>query len=679
MKKNYCLTMTALGLLCFSALPAFAPGATQTTLAPVPLQNCVPLVVVNQTLQPSSEVYVVLTALDPNGTPCFLKPSTGTGICTYQYPNADGTNGSVPNSVALSELPKASGTGQDRAYLIYLPINSSARSYFSVHSPMYLSTTYNPGTGLLAINAPACNSLNDPNIYTVYQDFEFGVNLSNNNMSTDVFMNISYVDFCSMPYSLHANSYQGKQIDPTIANTSSGMPVGTTQTSMINTLTTALNGPSNQYANTWGLLPFSVYPNPYTSATGGQVLRILAAKNSTAWGRTFQGGAISTPSFPGNYLTDNSVGPSLGGNNYMQNVYQHYLTNELWTMVTPAAGLVLYKVSSDTSTPGQLDFEAYTPDGTRNSANDTNVNLYTVSLVDFLSGSITFANGFANDTPIGAELGKLLAGLFDIQCLPLLTPTSQTAPFYNAFNYVADKVSYGGYKNLKYFSKPPIYTNQPGFNLYDEVIHPLELDAGTLTNNPLLGVGYAFDYDDLLGMDGTIPGLTIQDQYGNPSLVKNAEKPYVVLQLGAIDYIPDLSDTNHYQVTVGAAPNGSEVVFSYSNGTSVQTTTASTTTDTTIPTTIYGGYPIASGASDYLHATFTYGGISYVFNINLKGQVVIPTTGGTYSTDYPTFSGADQQYQSNFTFSVTGSGTGTLTSPIHITINFTSAPPGWAG
>ena len=672
--------MMAFGLLCFSGLGFTTVALHSAAVAPAPLQNYCPVVVVNHTQQDPSKVFVVATALDPNGIPCFLVPSAVTGICTYQYPNPDGTNGSVANSVALSDLPQTSGTGLTPAYLIYLPINSSARAYFSIQNPMYLSTTYSPAKGLLAINSPSPTTLNDPNIYTLYQDFEFGVNQSAVNSSTNIFINVSFVDYLCLPYRLSANSYQGLPVDPTITTgaTPSGIPSGTTRTAIMS----AVTGVLDTYTTSWAYLPYYFYPTPYTSSNGSSIIRILAAKNSTALpaGRVFDGGPTLN-TFPSDYLTNAATGP-IGSESYMKAVYKYYLATAnapLYAVITPAAGQILYQIVSDPVTDGQLNFTAYTPGGMSNpiTADDTSVNLYTIQLADFLSGNITFSNGFANDTPIGAELGKLLSALFTIGQLPFTNAvTTATSPFYNA----GDNVPFG-YINLPYFANPPTFTSGgPWFNLYDQAIHVKELGASstTLPKNPSLGLGYAFDYDDLLEMDGTIPGLIIQDQYGNPSQIAGASNPYIVMVLENLtgSVVPDLTDTNHYMVTVGSAPSGATVVFTYQGGSTTALVGANAA-----PFSLYGGNPITGGSDDYLHAIFTFNGVNYAFNVNLLGQIVTPTTGGTYSTSTSTFSAADLQYQGNFTFNITKSGTniGSVGNPIQVTINFNSSPPPWQG
>ena len=668
--------MAALGLLCFSELAFSTPAPTG--VAPSPIQNYCPVVVVNHTQLDSSEVYIVATALDPNGLPCFLVPNASTGICSYVYPNADGSNSSVASSVTLSELPKATGTGLTPAYLIYLPINSSARAYFSVKNPMYLSTTYSAAKGLLAINSPSPTTLNDPNMYTFYQDFEFGVNESAVNSSTDIFINVSFVDYVCLPYRLSANSYQGLPVDPTIttsACTPSGIPAGTTQTSIMSAMTSVLN----TYPDSWAYLPYYFYPTPYVNSNNASIIRILAAKNSASLptGRLFNGGP-TIENFPTDYLTNSATGP-IATQSYMESVYQYYLPTKntpLYSVITPAGGDILYKIVSNAGVDGELDFTAYETDGvTPIPADDTTVNLNTILLTDFLSGNITFTNGFANDTPIGAELGKLLSSLFTIGQLPFTNyVTTASTPFYNATSNVPF-----GYINLPYFSDPPTFTSGgPWFNLYDQALHAKELGASAtnLPKNPTLGLGYGFDYDDLLNMSGIINGLVIQDQYGNPSQTSGAANPYIVMVLENLtgSTIPDLADTNHYLVTIGPAPSGATVVFTYQSG-----STSALVGGNATAFTLFGGNPITGGSDDYLHATFTFNGVNYAFNVNLLGQLVTPTTGGTYSASNPTFSAADLQYQGNFTFTVTGTGTGTVGNPINITINFNSSPPPWQG
>ncbi len=653
-------------------------------VAPAPLTDYCPVVIVNKTGQPSEDVYLVLTALDSNGIPCFLTPAEGNGICTYQYPNGDGSNGSAANSVTLNNLPVATGTGiTGEAFLFYMPINTSGRAYFSIQKPVYLGTTYSPARGMIAINSPSVISLNDPNYYTLYQDFEFGLGESQVNSSTDIFINLSWVDYFCLPMKLYANSYQGNGADPMIVNGvagPSGFPSASVQTSIMQTTMSSSN--LGKYPTTWGYLPVSYYANPYTSTTSSGYIRILAAKNSTdlGTGRLFSGGPVTyTNYFPQNYLTNTATGPT-SGVSYMETVYNYYpqtaqATNSLWAIITPASGYILYNVYSST-TAGTLQFDAYEWPVSGSlvpiSADNTTLDLSTVPLDAFLSGGMTFLNNdFGNDTPIGAELGKLISTLFSIGQLPTINiPTSYTSPFYNAADVVIDQQNYG-YVNVVYFPTPPLYSNGPWYNLYDQVLHNQMAGAGAHTLNPSLGVGYAYDYDDLLSISGIINGMTVQDQYGNPvSTPVSASSPYIVMELESLvgTTIPDLNDPYYYNVVVGPAPNGAEVEFIYNGGTTTALPGGNQTAFA-----IYGQTPITGGSDDYLHVTFTFNSVTYTYNVNLLGQIVTPLAGGTYSA-------ADVQYQGNFTFTVTGGGNGSSSgAAIDITIGFNSSPPPWSG
>ena len=111
-KKKYSLALIAFGFLSFCGF-GFAADVLQSVTPPTPMQDHIPVVIVNHT-KVDQEVYLVITSLDPDGNPCFVKTDPATGVGHYEYPNADGSNGSVQNSVALSTLPQTVGTGLTR-------------------------------------------------------------------------------------------------------------------------------------------------------------------------------------------------------------------------------------------------------------------------------------------------------------------------------------------------------------------------------------------------------------------------------------------------------------------------------------------------------------------------------------------------------------------------------------
>ncbi len=136
-------------------------------LPPAPLQNYAPIVFVNKSTLPADQIYFVAHGNDAAGIPCFLVPDAN-GICQFLYPTPGNIPSSAGSSKLLSELPTATGTGiTDPSYLIYLPICSAARAYFSINNPMFLATAFNPQLGILSIGDPSVSSLTDPNFYTL--------------------------------------------------------------------------------------------------------------------------------------------------------------------------------------------------------------------------------------------------------------------------------------------------------------------------------------------------------------------------------------------------------------------------------------------------------------------------------------------------------------------------------
>lgn len=636
------------------------------SLAPEPKLNYCPVVIVNNTTLNANSLYFLANALDPDGIPCFLVPNTNTGVCSYVYPDANGTDGSYDSSVLLSDLPFATNTGiSGDAYLIYLPVNSSARAYFSVNKRMYLSTTSTPGSGSIAINSPSVTTLSDPNFFTLYQDFEFGVGDSNTDSSTQVYINLSWVDYFCLPMQLYANSYLGQGSDPTINNTIctiSGMPTGSTRSGII---TETINTYLNIYSTSWGYLPLPYYTNPYANTSSADYVRILAAKNSVdlANGRIFQGNNNVNNFFPSTYV--NGGDDATTGFDYMQTVYNYYNTNgnTLYAYIQPAAPFppLIYAITAGTS--GILVFSAYTAGGSRDSQYDTSLNLYTLPADQLFSGGINTFPGYGNNTPIGAELGKLVSALYSIGQLPFVAfTTSLSKPFYN----VGQNAS--GYQSLTYFTNPLSYLGGPWYNYYDLALHKQMVGQGSVQNNPTLGLAYGYDYDDLLLMSGIINGQLIQDQYANPYKSGDVENPYVVIQLESLSgtTIPDpfTGDSNTYDITVLPASNGVSVTISYTDYNTAQAATLTVPANANSTIHVDGSHPVS--------ALFSFNGVNYNFDISLLQQYVVPAETG--STNNGAYTAAEVQYLSSFVFSnVSGSG------PYSMTLQFNSSPPPWGG
>ena len=183
-----------------------------------------------------------------------------------------------------------------------------------------------------------------------------------------------------------------------------------------------------------------------------------------------------------------------------------------------------------------------------------------------------------------------------------------------------------------------------------------------------MGLGYAYDYDDLLNMSGIVNGVVVQDQYGNPSETSPTQ-PYFVVTLSDMTGtpVPDIStDAYNYAVTIGSAANGVTVTFTYYDVMGVKhTQVASSTVDISLG-------QVYVNKNQPFQATFTFTDPSYysynsTFNVNLLRQVV-PPAGTSYTA-------ADAQYQQGFVFKISG---GTQANP-EFTISYNSSPPQWPG
>jgi hypothetical protein len=658
-KRSYYLKGAAAACLLLAQSDAWS-------VAPAPMQNYCPIVIVNRTTLPANTIYFVAHGNDSNGIPCFLVPDMD-GICQIAYPTPSGTPSSAGSSVTLSELPTATGTGiSDAAYLIYLPVDSASRGYFSLNSPMYLATSLNPALGVLGISDSSVTSLSDPNFYTFYQDFEFGlVNSNVANSKTTMFINLSWVDYFCLPMQLYAQEYPSNtQISVQYSALASGTPSDQTRDQMV----TAFKNSMSSFTSTWGTLNIPYYNNPYTDTVPVTQLRILAAKNSIGLGASnnnFQGAKVTQGYFPTSYITSSSSGPQ-SNTSYLTAVYNYYHTpNTFYATIHPAGNpAVVYTI---TAAPTSLILELTGASG----APSYTLNLNNLTTEQLLSGANSGApwpytlTAGTDSAAYTNELSKLFSALFTIGQLPFTAyATSMGSPFDNSqYNSAMDP---GGYSTLSYFSNPPTFTlNGPWYNLYDLNLHQLLISKGDVPvgHNPTLGLGYGYDYDDLLNLAGLM-AIDIQDLYGNPSQTTGEIEPYIVISLESLSgtTIPDISqDSYSYPVTVNAAPNGVTVAFIHYNGTSTVTTPASLTVPVSLGTVVVDG-------THPFQVSFTFNSVIYLYNINLQRQIVLP------SSLTSTYTSADEHFQGSFTFTVSGP----QGSPSFV-LAYNSTPPPWPG
>lgn len=715
---------------------------------PVPIPNYVPVVLVDNTgLNTPGSIYFVSHALDPCGLPCYLVPDED-GICQYVYPNASGSPSSASSSISktLSQLPTATGIGTQigPAYLIYIPVDASARGYISIDNPMYLQTAFNPAPTrqVLDVIDSSFTSIQDPNNYTWYQDFEFGLasvakNLgTGSNLTNILYMNLSWVDYFCLPMKLETFRYDSNTAITGIATPVSGFDPTVSRDTLMGSMISRFQKQSVD-AGTWENLPVYYYNNMYrpaTSSTGNNPplpLRILAAKNSISLGipgnPTY---ILTTPStqlntFPSDYCSNAIYGPVStpvsDQTTFMQSVLNFYSTssNTLTCQIFPAdpvpGATYLYNMSASGddlvftgvgSTPNLPQAPMITLVGSGPTVLTTE---------QLLSGSIWPFQNLTNVTPsITNELSKLVSALFSIGQLPLTAALTATPPADLSCGSVPSPVAPAtqtfvnnncGFARIassspganSYFVNP--FPMGPWYNLYDLALHELEFVPSPNTppivpNNPSLGLGYGYDYDDLLNMAGLINPV-IQDAYGNSANYSTntpplpAENAYVVITLGNLQGTPVLNINNDqyttnsvvkssyqtipYQVFVGPLSSDStmKVTFTWFDGANSRS----------MPAPLAGiqilgannpQEPQGQVVVDPSHPftiEFAYNGQTYTYNINLLRQVVTPS-----SPENP-YSAIDVGLISGITFTSPASGTGSG----QIVINVSSVAPPWPG
>jgi hypothetical protein len=205
--------------------------------------------------------------------------------------------------------------------------------------------------------------------------------------------------------------------------------------------------------------------------------------------------------------------------------------------------------------------------------------------------------------PWQTEIAKIISTLFTAGFLP--PPTGLTS-------ITANEKFFENYRS-QYFSNPPGFSlHGPWYNLYDKLVHPLLIQ----TNG--FGLGYAYDYDDLLGLAGLLHVIIQKNGELNPN------QPYVVLTAGPIDTaIPDpTADYGPYTLNIGALgsmSNPIDVIYS---------TNPSQTPDTT--------YSVVGAPSPAIPGVYNYFLVRYytdnsktthlTYKVYPKHQIILPTT-----------------------------------------------------
>lgn len=170
--------------LFFVFFLSFLYGIPPDPAPPAFQGNLLPIVLVNNTGQADSNVYVVVTGSDPitPSTQVFVSFDAG-GIGTL-VPAVSGDNASN-YSKRFSDLPTTTS-----GRVVYLPYINSSLIYFSIANPLNM-----PVNGSNAIVQPDFSNPLDPNYNTIYDIFEFVYLTTPTQISADA----TAVSFFSLP------------------------------------------------------------------------------------------------------------------------------------------------------------------------------------------------------------------------------------------------------------------------------------------------------------------------------------------------------------------------------------------------------------------------------------------------------------------------------------------------
>jgi hypothetical protein len=284
-------------LLTVSAGKARAATPPAERLAPAATPATVSFSIKNNT--GSDTVYAFVTGLAiNNGNALMLLEANGQTPYYPASPSATGTPLGVDCAIPL-------GASGGAPVTITVPQLAGARLWFSIGTP--LTFLLNPGPGLVE---PSVTNPTDPNIDIQWDFAEFTYN------SSQLFANISAVDFASIPIGLSLTDTSGN------VQTVSGLPAGG-----VDTIAAGLTAQQAADGNAWTDLIVT---------SGGANLRVLAPQNAI----------IYHPTLLSDYYSS-----------YVTQVWDKYESTTLTVDTQAAAGIVTGQVSGGLLTfPGVGSF-----------------------------------------------------------------------------------------------------------------------------------------------------------------------------------------------------------------------------------------------------------------------------------------------------------------------------------
>lgn len=531
-------------------------------LSPAPKSGYLPIMITNDTGFSDDQVYVTLAGQQvAAGTQYFFSLNQTTGV--YTPITATVTSYSPSYSYLLSELPTSTTGSSD--HIVYVPDLNGARFYFSLKEPIYLASKSGN-----AIAAPSYFAFYDPNFNTIFETVELTyINDFIHKKPLPAIpwtasINTTEVDAFGFPIKIQYYSYSAASpttLTPVVQATNAlpsgfgdgGLPGFTTRSSILSSVHNGLNTGDLTGQTVWTRLAIPYYSDPYNGTGLQTYLRILSPKQgvgndpSTAiqmdGGITVQhlntvkgtGGVprfynSNFPFFPYDYFSSTSYG---NVNSFSDELFSYYTGATDLYISTGGTSPAVYQGTTTGTDPNQiLTFTLISGSGpTPLTLNQGDLNVYKM-----YSGNQEIGG---SPSPIGFYFGDA----FTAGILPSATGTVPGTPI-----NITDATN-GGWEDTNvpnYYS--PLNNavgGGPWYSLYAKELH--HVAVRTNFSSPLpnflsdYGLCYAYDFDDSLGISGTI----------TPSvLTQVSDNLYARITLGKIDTtIPNpYADTTQYSV-----------------------------------------------------------------------------------------------------------------------------------
>lgn len=602
------------------------------TYNPTPKSGYLPVVITNASGLADTSVYVLFEGnYKIAGGDLFffdLKDSTSPPMGVYSPVTPTEESFSVNYSYPLSSLPKSSTGAND--YLVYVPSCPSNRFYFSLNSPMFLQSDASPNN----IAAPTYYAFYDPNYCNLFESIELSFLPTGGSGGDDIewtaSINTTEVDAFSVPMRIQYQSYdpvnpsaktqllQNPNALPSGFGTG-GAPGNITRSQILTSILSSLtNGDlTGQTPKIWPKLAIPFYSNPYLGTGFQTYLRVLSPKQSVGDGASppniggltdqhlpsVQPGPVqylnyNYPPFPIDYVQSTSYGNT---STYSDNLFSHYTSGTSLFISTGGGSPTIYEGVASGSSPNQvLTFSGISGP---NTGQISTLNQGDLNTFDIMSGSQLMSGGVDGDL-----LGFYFGDAFTVGFLASAVGTANSGPPPNDPINITDALEWEPFYTPLYYTAQYTLDGGPWFDLYAKSMHEVAVRnsvSGTLND---VGLCYGYDFDDSLGISGTI----------TPSNLTDRELfPYASITIGLIDTpIPNpYTDPTEYNVTF-EFPLTASLEYAQGMGSFIPVTSGST---------IHG---LISNRANPLRLHYTNGQGptgDHFFNVYLLYQFIQPT------------------------------------------------------